>query len=54
MRAATNSPAHLLPSQSMTQVRSGWLDGLTEYNGQPTENGFVIATEARATPPCSF
>mmetsp|Transcript_37337 Transcript_37337/g.78180 ORF Transcript_37337/g.78180 Transcript_37337/m.78180 type:complete len:146 (-) Transcript_37337:133-570(-) len=32
---------------AMTQVRSGWLDGLTEYNGQPTDNGFVIATEGR-------
>ena len=31
--------------QAMIQVRSGWLDGLTEYNGVATDNGFVIATE---------
>jgi hypothetical protein len=37
-------------AQDIAQVRSGWLDGLTEYNGIKTENGFVIATEVTSCP----
>ena len=41
------SPQGVIPLETVAQVKSGRVAGLTEMNGEDTDNGFVVVTAER-------